>query len=164
MDIDVIDVEWRMDMFFPHQVRKDSEQELLSKWKLYLTQIFSYHLVTNGVVDFVSDSKRITEAEADKLVEVFNEADLAWIGTRHLEPMLFHFAITWIDQDAGQAKLTYYIDIFLDQLPFRLGQMIEILSISGINELHIPFIAPEMNDNYIVVYLNDGTSVISRRT
>lgn len=151
-------------MFFPYQVRKDRDQELLGRWKHYLTQNFSYHLVTHGVVDFESDSKRISESEADFLMENFKQADLAWIGTRHLEPMLFHFAVTWMDQEAGAVKLTYYIDIFLDQLPFRLGQMIEILSISGIQELHIPFIAPEMNDSYTVVYLNDGTSVISRRT
>ncbi|SDG49344.1 hypothetical protein SAMN04488542_1496 [Fontibacillus panacisegetis] len=151
-------------MFFPHQVRKDKDQELLGKWKRYLTEVFSFHLVTHGIVDFVNDSKRISEAEAASLVEIFNQADLAWIGTRHHEPMLFHFAITWIDQALGKAKLTYYIDIFLDQLPFRLGQILEILSISGINELHIPFIAPEMDDNYRVIYLTDGTSIISIRS
>ncbi|MNZ74893.1 hypothetical protein D3C78_933550 [compost metagenome] len=150
-------------MFFPHQVKKDKDQELLGKWKRYLTEVFSYHLVIDGVVDFINDSKRISESEAEELVQIFNHAEQAWIGTRHHEPMIFHFAISRIDQPPGRAQLTYYIDIFLEQLPFRLGQMIEILSLSEINELQVPFIAPEMNDNYAVVYLNDGSSVISRR-
>ncbi|WP_088834163.1 hypothetical protein [Paenibacillus tyrfis] len=135
-------------MLLPHRFKKDGEIE--KKFITYLTEQESYYLVSDGVARSADQPKRFTPDEAVEIYQRFADADMAWLGVRHREPMMYHFAVR-VDPRESKAYLMQYLDIFNEEKNLHLKHMVEILSWEGIRSLHVPLRLTETEDDYCSV-------------
>lgn len=136
-------------MLLPHRFKKDGEIE--KKLITYLTEQESYYLVSDGVALSADQPRRFTHDESVEIYKRFAEADMAWMGVRHREPMMYHFAVR-IDPRENKAYLMEYLDIFNEEKNLHLKHMVEILSWEeGIRSLHVPLRLTDTEDDYISV-------------
>ncbi|KEQ27870.1 hypothetical protein [Paenibacillus tyrfis] len=149
-------------MLLPHRFKKDGEIE--KKLIAYLTEQESYYLVSDGVALSADQPKRFTPDEAVEIYQRFADADMAWMGVRHREPMMYHFAVR-IDSRENKAYLMEYLDIFNEEKNFHLKHMVEILSWEeGIRSLHVPLRLTETKDHYCSVeHDRQGHAILTKK-
>ncbi|KPV56321.1 hypothetical protein QJ48_28190 [Paenibacillus sp. A3] len=149
-------------MLLPHRFKKDGEIE--KKLITYLTDKESYELVSDGVARSADQPKRFTLDEAIEIYNRFVEADMAWMGVRHREPMMYHFAVR-IDPRESKAYLMEYLDIFNEEKNFHLKHMLEILHWEeGIRSLQVPLRLTETGDDYFSVeYDRQGYTILAKK-
>ncbi|WP_010504031.1 hypothetical protein [Paenibacillus elgii] len=148
-------------MLLPHRFKKDGEIE--KKLIAYLTEQESYYFVSDGVARSTYQPRRFTHDEAVGIYNRFAEADIAWMGVRHREPMMYHFAVR-IDPQESKAYLMEYLDIFNEEKNLHLKHMIEILSWEGIRSLHVPLRLTETEDNYCSVeHDRQGHAILTKK-
>lgn len=149
-------------MLLPHRFKKDGEIE--KKLITYLTEQESYCLVSNGVTRSADQPRRFTHDEAVEIYNRFAEADMAWMGVRHREPMMYHFAVR-IDSRESKAYLMEYLDIFNEEKNLHLNHMVEILSWEeGIRSLHIPLrLTGTEDDCFSVEHDRQGHTILTKK-